>query len=67
MADPQPPATPDGPPEYLRAEWEDLKLRLQAADAQTQKLRAELRRIETELGIAKRVIAAFNSEEFPAR
>jgi hypothetical protein len=46
------------------AELEDLRARLETTLAQNRVLRTELRRIETELRIAKLVIAAFNVEKF---
>jgi hypothetical protein len=55
---------PSGPTESDLAELEDLCARLEMALTQNRALRDELRRIETELRIAKLVIAAFNAENF---
>ena len=46
------------------ADWEDLRLRLEAALEQNEVLRAELRRVEHELQVAKLIIAGFNAEKF---
>jgi hypothetical protein len=53
-----------GPTEADLAELEDLRARLEAALAQNQSLRGELRRVETELRVARLVIGGFNAERF---
>jgi hypothetical protein len=58
------PRRPSSLTESDLSELEDLRARLEMALAQNHALRVELRRIETELRIAKLVIAAFNVEKF---
>jgi hypothetical protein len=61
---PEAPRRPSGLTESDLAELADLRARLESALAQNQALRGELRRVETELRVARLVIAGFNAEHF---